>query len=274
MVATTGMIGDAARAIGGDAATVTTLMGPGVDPHLYRPSQGDLRVLREADLILYNGLGLEGRMGEILSRLADQTTVVRISDHVPEDRLRTVAGFSGQADPHLWMDPRIWREAVRGIHEALRAVAPEHAAMYDANATAYKQALDALDAEIREILSGISPDQRVLVSAHDAFGYFGDAYDFKVVALQGISTEAEFGLRDLERIVEVIVEHEVPALFLETSVSRRSIEALAEGARARGQEVILGGPIYSDALGAEGGPTGTYLGMMRHNAHTIAEALQ
>jgi len=273
VVATTGMIADAARRIGGEACTVTALMGPGVDPHVYRPSQGDLRTLSNAQLILYNGLKLEGRMEDILARMDGRTRTVAVTEGIPRDRLRVSEEYEGQFDPHVWMDVRVWREAAARVHAALVEVDPDNAALYDANAAAYQRELDALDAEVREILAQVPPPRRVLITAHDAFGYFGDAYGFEVVGLQGISTDAEFGLRDLERLVEIVAEREVPAIFLETSVSRRSLEALAEGVRARGMELRLGGPLYSDALGEAGTPEGAYTGMIRHNARTIAEAL-
>ena len=273
VVATTGMIGDAARQIGGDACEVTALMGPGVDPHLFRPSQRDLRVLSSADLILYNGLHLEGRMGDILERMDGRTRTAAVTDGVPRELLQSSPEYAGQHDPHVWMSVALWRHAVEQIHEALVAADPANASVYDANAAAYLAELEALDAEVRDILGQVPESKRVLVTAHDAFGYFGEAYGYEVLGLQGISTDAEFGLRDIEQLIDIVVERDVAAVFLETSVSRRSLEALAEGARARGHALRLGGPLYSDALGEEGSATGTYTGMIRHNARTIAEAL-
>lgn len=273
VVATTGMIGDAARQIGGEACTVTTLMGPGVDPHLYRPSQRDLRALSSADLILYNGLHLEGRMEDVLQRMDGRTRTVAVSGGIPRELLKTSAEYPDHPDPHVWMAPGVWRHAVEQVHAALAAADPGNAALYDANAAAYLAELDALDAESREVLERVPESKRVLITAHDAFGYFGEAYGYEVLGLQGISTDAEFGLRDIERLVDIAVERDVAAVFLETSVSHRSLEALAAGARAKGHELRLGGPLYSDALGEAGAPTGTYAGMIRHNVRTIAEAL-
>jgi manganese/zinc/iron transport system substrate-binding protein len=273
VVATTGMIGDTARQIGGDACEVTALMGPGVDPHLYRPAQRDLRSLTGADLILYNGLKLEGRMADVLARMDGRTRTAVVTDGIPRERLLASLEYPDQFDPHVWMDVGLWRLAAEHIHQALTAADPGNAAKYDANAAAHLAELDALDAEIREILEAVPESKRVLITAHDAFGYFGEAYGFEVLGLQGISTDAEFGLQDIERLIDIVVERDVAAIFLETSVSRRSLEALATGARARGQALRLGGPLYSDALGEAGTPEGSYIGMMRHNARTIAEAL-
>ena len=274
VVATTGMIADVARQIGGEACEVTALMGPGVDPHLYRATQRDLRALSNAGLILYNGLKLEGRMEDIFERMAGRTLTVAVTDGIPRDELRSSPEYPEHYDPHVWMSVPLWRMAAARIHEALVTADPENAAQYDANAAAYLAELDELDAEIRATLESLPESKRVVITAHDAFGYFGDAYGFEVVGLQGISTDAEFGLRDIERLVGIVLERDVAAVFLETSVSRRSLEALAEGIRAHNRELRLGGPLYSDALGEAGTPEGTYIGMIRHNAHTIAEALE
>lgn len=273
VTATTGMIADAARNVGGDAVEVEALMGPGVDPHLYKATQGDLRKLSEADLVLYNGLHLEGKMADVLVKLARQTPTVQVTEAIPEDKLREPPEFQGQYDPHVWFDVGLWKYAVERIRDAFIEVDPERSETYRQNAEAYLAELDELDAYVRERIAELPEDQRVLVTAHDAFGYFGDAYGMEVMGLQGISTASEYGLQDLSRLVDVIVERGVKAVFVESSISPRSIEALVKGVEAKGHRIRIGGTLYSDALGEAGTPEGTYIGMVRHNVDTLVEAL-
>jgi len=275
VTATTGMIADAARVVGGDRVAVQGLMGPGVDPHLYRASQRDLVRLTEADLILYNGIDLEGRMAQVLERLAATRPVVRVTDTIPVSDLRRVDDYGEAAyDPHVWFDAGLWMHVVERIRDAFIEHAPDGAETFAANAAAYLDELEALDAWTRDAIASIPEEARVLVTAHDAFGYFGAAYGIEVVALQGLSTAAEYGLRDVERVADLIVSRRVKAVFIETSLSPRAVEALVAGVRARGHEVAVGGELYSDALGAADSPTGTYAGMFRHNVETLVEALQ
>ncbi|MCC6145501.1 MAG: zinc ABC transporter substrate-binding protein [Candidatus Hydrogenedentes bacterium] len=271
---TTGMIADAARAVAGEHADVAALMGPGVDPHLYKATQGDLEKLSAADIIFYNGLHLEGRMVEVLEKMADRKPTVAVSEDMPEDRLRTPPEFAGQHDPHVWFDVDLWKSAVDRIARALGDADPDHAQAYRSNAAAYKTELDALHAWVHDQIGSIPPDARVLITAHDAFGYFGHAYDIEVLALQGISTAAEFGLQDVDQLVDTIVSRRIKAVFIESSISPRSIETLIAGAKAKGHEVKLGGELFSDAMGAAGTPEGTYIGMVKHNVNTIVEALK
>lgn len=273
VTATTGMIGDIARQVGGERVSVSTLMGPGVDPHLYKPTQGDLAKLSGADVIFYNGLHLEGKMGDILEKIAGRTTTVAVSDNIPRSSLRQPAEFKGQYDPHVWFDVQLWMLATEGVREALINVAPEHRTDFEANAARYLAELEVLDSYARERLQSIPAEQRLLVTAHDAFGYFGRAYDIEVMGLQGISTGSEYGLQDLGRLIEIIVERKVKAVFVESSVSPKSIEALRQGVDAKGHSVRIGGTLFSDAMGPEGSPEGTYIGMVRHNVDTIVEAL-
>lgn len=274
VVATTGMIGDLAFRIAGDRATVVTLMATGVDPHLFRPSEGDVRRMASADLILYNGLHLEGKMGEILSRMERSRPVVALGDAVPEDRLLELSGYQGLHDPHLWFDVRLWALTVDPMLEALTGLMPEHAGELVDRANAVRAGLMELDRWVEEQIAGISGDRRVLVTAHDAFGYFGARYGIRVVGLQGISTAAEAGLQDVNRLVNLIVDRKIPAIFVESSVPRRSIESVVDACINRGHAVRIGGELFSDAMGPAGTPEGTYEGMVRHNVRTITEALR
>jgi len=272
VAATTGIIADLVRNIGGDQVEVTALMGPGVDPHLYKASEGDIGRLSRAQVIFYNGLHLEGRMGDILVKMARTTPTVAVAERVPPELLLVTE--DGVEDPHIWFDVTLWMEAAAAVLDTLVEVDPAHAEAYQANAEAYRAELEALHTYAKEQVASIPPEQRVLVTAHDAFAYFGRAYDIEVRGLQGISTAAEYGLADLQELVDLLIQRQIKAVFVESSVPRRSIEALVEGAAARGHQVRIGGELYSDALGAEGTPAGTYIGMVRHNVDTIVDALK
>jgi len=274
IVATTGMIGDAVKRIAGDHAEVISLMGPGVDPHLYKATHGDLRHLTEADIIFYNGLHLEGKMGEVFEKLARTKPVVAIGEEIPDNRLRKVPGFQGAFDPHIWFDVNLWAEAVGIISTRLQSYDSIHASEYAIRSNRYVGQLDSLDQSVREAIAAIPESQRVLITAHDAFGYFGDAYGIEVRGLQGISTLSEFGLRDVTELVNFIIARKVKAIFVETSVSGRSIEAVVEGCREKGWNVSIGGSLYSDAMGASGTPQGSYMGMVHANVRTIVESLK
>ncbi|MFK7759941.1 MAG: metal ABC transporter solute-binding protein, Zn/Mn family [Phycisphaerales bacterium] len=274
IVTTTGMITDPARFIAGNHATVVGIIGSGIDPHLYKPSRTDIATLSSADLILYNGLLLEGRMTDALVRIAGSGIAVRaISESIDESSLLSPPDFEGHHDPHLWMDPIAWANAVNIIAESVITQDPSNTDSYNANNNAYQQQLSALDEYAVQVLSSVPLDQRVLVTAHDAFNYFGQRYNYQVVGIQGISTESEAGVRDIERIVDLLVERKIKAVFVETTVSDRNINALIAGARARGHEVIIGGSLFSDAMGQPGTYEGTYIGMIDHNVTTIARAL-
>jgi len=274
IVTTTGMIADAAARVAGEHAQVEALMGPGVDPHLYKASEGDVRKLAEADLILYNGLHLEGKMGDILVKLARGRSVVAVSETIPAERLREPPEFAGQYDPHIWFDVRLWSSTLDPIATALSELDPEHAEVYRTRAEAYRAELGELDAWVEGRILEIPAERRVLVTAHDAFGYFGRRYAMDVMGLQGISTLAEAGLKDVERVVDVVVDRGIKAIFIESSVPRRAIEAVQQAVAARGHTVRIGGQLFSDAMGAPGTPEGTYPGMVRHNVNTIVEALK
>lgn len=271
IVATTAMIGDVARVIAGDRAEVRTLIGEGVDPHLYKPAATDLRLLKAADLIFHNGLMLEGKMGDILTKLGEAGRPV----HAVADDLGSylLAESPGHVDPHVWMDVAGWTRAARAITAKLAAHDAAHAAEYEQRAASYLAELGKLDAYARESLAGIPAPQRVLVTAHDAFGYMARAYGLEVRGIQGISTESEAGLKDIEDLVRFLVERKIPAVFVETSVSGKNVQALIEGARAKGHGVRVGGSLFSDAMGAAGTYEGTYIGMIDHNVTTITRAL-
>lgn len=274
VVATTGIIADVAQRIAGEHARVEALMGPGVDPHLYKASESDVRRLSEAGLVLYNGLHLEGKMGDILQKMARSRPVVAVCEEIPKDRLRQPPEFAGLYDPHVWFDVSMWMQTLDPIAKALAEVDPEHASVYQANAETLKKELAELDAWVETQIQTVPEEHRILVTAHDAFGYFGRRYGMEVFGIQGISTLSEAGLKDMDRVVDLVVTREVPAVFIESSVPRRSIEAVQAAVRSRHHEVAIGGQLFSDSLGAAGTPEGTYAGMVRANVNTIVKALQ
>lgn len=274
IVATTSMLADLARTVGGDAVTVTGLMGPGVDPHLYKASEGDVSRMAGADLILYNGLHLEGKMAEVLEQMGrrDIRTEAVAEVIAPEKRLAS-SNYAGNHDPHIWFDVSLWQEAAAALAEILAAAAPAQAATFRSRADAYQAELDSLDAYVRARLAEVPEAQRILITSHDAFGYFGRAYGFEVRGLQGLSTATEAGTADVQALVDLVVARQIPAMFVESSVSERGIRAVREAVQAQGFEVRIGGTLYGDALGDAGTPEGTYLGMVRHNVDTIVAGL-
>lgn len=273
VVATTGMIGDAVRKVGGERVSVVTLMGPGVDPHLYKASEGDVSRMSRADMIFYNGLHLEGKMAEIFAKMQQRIKTVAVTDRIERARLDSPPAFAGNYDPHVWFDVTLWMEAVRHIAESLAAFDPTHAGIYQNNAARYLSSLDSLNAYVRSEIEKIPADRRVLITAHDAFHYFGRAYGLEVHGLQGISTASETGTADVQELAEFIVERQIPAIFVETSVPPRYIEALRAAVKSRRFDVKIGGSLFSDAMGDPGTPQGVYLGMVRHNVDTIVGAL-
>ncbi len=273
VVATTGMIADVAENVGGDLVEVRALMGAGVDPHAYRQTRTDIVAMANADLVLWNGLYLEAQMEEFLLDLGAAQPVVAVAEAVPENLLIGHEAYDGRFDPHLWMNPNLWSRVVVNIRDAMAEVHPEGAETFTANTEAYLAEVNDLARYAAEVLSTVPVESRVLLSAHDAFNYFGNAYGFDVVGIQGSSTESEAGLQRIAELVDLLVEGDVRAVFVETSVSDRNIRALIEGAAAEGHEVVIGGELFSDAMGEPGTYEGTYLGMIDHNATTIARAL-
>lgn len=274
IVATTGMIADAARQIAGDSAEVSGLMGPGVDPHLYKPTQGDIQSLTQADLLLYNGLHLEGKMQDVLEKLARRKAVQAVAAGIPEEELIILNQPKGAPDPHIWFDVSLWMQAVKTISQSMQEHDPAHAPYYQKRTQVYLQELQRLDEFVQTQLAAIPPQQRTLITAHDAFSYFGQAYGIEVKGLQGISTLSEYGIQDIQNMVNFLVAEKIKAVFVESSVSPKALEAVVEGARQRGHAVRIGGSLYSDALGEAGTPEGNYIGMVRHNVETIRKALQ
>jgi manganese/zinc/iron transport system substrate-binding protein len=274
IVTTTGMIKDAVEHVVGDKAEVTALMGPGVDPHLYKATQGDLEKLTSADIIFYNGLHLEGKMGEVFEKLGRLKPVIAVAKDIPESRLRTIPGFNNVHDPHIWFDVNLWKEAVKAVTVSMVEYDSASTQLYQQNAATYLHQMDSLHNSVKEQLKQIPAEQRVLITAHDAFGYFGDAYGIEVRGLQGISTVSEFGLKDVTDLVNFIIARKIKAIFVETSVSQKSINAVVEGCNQKGWNVKIGGSLYSDAMGAAGTPEGNYLGMVSANVNTIVTALK
>ncbi len=273
VVATTGMIADAARFILGDAGEVNALMGPGVDPHAFRQTRSDIVAMTRADLTLWHGLYLEAQMEEFLLNLARRRSVVPVADRIDPALLLSHPDYDGRFDPHVWMAPEIWSHVVASIADALQEAQPDLAPTFEARATEYRDTVAALHAYASDVLSTVPEDSRVLVTAHDAFSYFGRAYGFEVLGIQGISTESEAGLNRIRDLVDTLVTRRIGAVFVETSVSDRNMRALIEGAAARGHKVTIGGELYSDAMGEPGTYEGTYPGMIDHNVTTIARAL-
>lgn len=273
VVATTGMIADAARQIAGDMAEVKGLMGPGVDPHSYRQTRTDIAALVRADLVLWHGLYLEAQMEEFMANLAKRNKVVAVAESLPKELLIAHATYENRFDPHIWMDPELWTGAVLAIRDALIEARPEHRELFEANAARHLEEIAALVTYAKKILGSVPEERRVLLTAHDAFNYFGRAYGFEVIGIQGISTESEAGLNRITELVGLIAERKISAVFVESSVSDRNIRALIEGAAARGHEVKIGGELFSDAMGKDGTYEGTYIGMIDHNTTSIARAL-
>jgi len=274
IVATVGMITDVVREIAGDEAEVEGLIGEGVDPHLYNPARSDVMKLSEADVVFYNGLLLEGKMVDILVRVAMTGKPVKaVTETILESEAYVLVDEAEHFDPHVWMDVRGWMQAVPVIVETLSVYDPEHAGVYRKNGAAYLERLEELDAYARRSFGSIPESRRVLITAHDAFNYLGRAYGIEVMGIQGISTESEAGLKDIEALVDLIAERDIPAVFVETSVADKNVRALVEGARARGHQLEIGGSLFSDAMGAPNTYEGTYIGMLDHNITTITRAL-
>ena len=270
IVCTTGMIADAVTEMTQGNCQVDALMGPGTDPHLFKATKGSLDLLAAADIVVANGLHLEGRMQDILHKLGRQKTVLFVGDYVDQDRLLYGDKSEKMPDPHIWFDVAYWKSGLAGVAQRL-----DEKGVLNAEASkAYLSQLDTLDTWVRTTIHSIPKEDRVLVTAHDAFSYFGRAYDIEVVGLQGISTVAEYGIRDVTRMVDMISDRNIKAVFVESSISSRSIEAVIAGCERRNHHVKLGGTLYSDAPGPRDSDAETYIGMVRHNVLTMKNALQ
>ncbi|MDF2869184.1 MAG: periplasmic solute binding protein [Anaerocolumna sp.] len=275
IVATTTMLADLAKVIGGDHVTVNGLMGPGIDPHLYQASAGDVTLMQKADVVVYNGLHLEGKMGEIFESLTDRgSIVICIEDGLSEDKLLSWESDTSIHDPHIWFDVSIWKDAAKTVADKLSEADSTHKEDYTNNLQAYLVELDDLDTYIKDRVSEIPKEQRVLVTAHDAFNYFGRAYGFEVKGLQGISTDAEAGTADVSKLADFITERKIKAIFVESSVPPKTIEALQAAVKAKGFDVSIGGELYSDSLGGKDSGADTYLLTVKANIDTIVDALK
>lgn len=273
VVTTTGMIADTVENIGGERVNVTNLMGPGIDPHLYKASEGDVSRMANADIIFYNGLGLEAQMAQVFQQMGGQIVTVAVAEGIDEDRLLEDEEYEGEPDPHIWFDVSLWTHAVERIRDSLVELDPESRALYEANADSYLAKLEEIHDYILTQAVRVPENQRVLITAHDAFQYFGAAYGFEVRGLQGISTETEAGTADIRELADIIVEREIRAIFIETSVPERSIQAVQAAVHARDHQVEIGGELYSDALGSPGSDAETHIGMLEYNINTIVSAL-
>ena len=274
VVATIGQVTDAARIVGGDHVSVQGLMGPGVDPHLYTATESDVSKLDEADIIFYNGLFLEAQMEDVLEQLGERKTAVPIAENIPASKLLASVDYADEHDPHVWFSVELWIMAVEAIRDTYVNADPDNSADYQANANSYIAELNDLHNYTTAQAASVPEQQRVLITAHDAFSYFGRDYGFEVMGLQGISTESEASTADVQELANFIVENQIPAIFIESSVPVRTVEAVQAAVADQGFNVAIGGELFSDAMGDEGTPEGTYLGMVRHNIDTIAGALR
>jgi manganese/zinc/iron transport system substrate-binding protein len=273
VVTTVGMITDVVRNVGGDRLDARGLMGPGVDPHLYKASEGDVLRLGTADIVFYGGLHLEAKLAEVLERMGDRVTTKAVTDGIDRSLLFRPPQFEGQYDPHVWFDVSMWATTVDTVRDTLIAMDPGSAAYYRANAERYRAQLMDLHEYVKAQAARVPEEQRVLVTAHDAFSYFGRAYGFEVRGLQGVSTAAEAGTSDVRSLADFLAERKIRAIFVESSVPVRNVEAVQAAVRSRGWDIAIGGELFSDAMGTEGTPEGTYIGMVRHNIDTIVTAL-
>ena len=273
VVTTIGMITDIVENVGGERVDVIGLMGPGVDPHLYKASEGDVSKMSNADVIFYNGLHLEAQMGEVFEQMGKQINTVPVAETIDKSLILASDAYEGSPDPHVWFNVEFWMQAVEVVRDTLIEMDPGSEELYRQNAGRYLEELEELHAYVQQQAQRVPEEQRVLITAHDAFRYFGIAYGFEVRGLQGISTESEAGTGDVQALVDFIVERKIRAIFVESSVPQRNIEAVQAAVQSKGHEVNIGGELFSDAMGDPGTEEGAYLGMVRHNIDTIVSAL-
>ncbi|GJM24766.1 MAG: manganese transporter [Phycisphaerae bacterium] len=270
---TTGMVADIVQQIAGDKGKVSSIIGAGIDPHLYSATRNDVARLIKSDIIFYSGLMLEGKMGDAFVRVGRRRPVYAVTELIDPKLLLEPPEFAGHSDPHVWMNVDLWKQCTEMVMQTLSEFDPPNASYYQKNYEAYAAELDRLDAYAKKCIATIPEDHRILVTAHDAFNYFAKAYGLEVRGIQGISTESEAGIADINKIVEMICQRGIKAVFVETSVSDKNIKALLEGAKARNHKVSIGGTLFSDAMGESGTYEGTYVGMLDHNITTITRAL-
>jgi len=274
IVTTTTMITDLVKNIGGDSVNLQGLMGSGVDPHLYKASEGDVSKLTNADVVFYSGLHLEGKLVDVFEKMGRNTNTIALAEVLDKNKLIASEYFASNFDPHIWFNIEYWKQLTTYLTEELSKLDTNNASYFESNKTAYLKQLEALENDIKKTIATLPEEKRVLVTAHDAFNYFGEAYGFEVVGLQGLSTATEAGVQDVQNLAKLIIDKKVQAIFVETSVPKRTIEALQQAVLSKGFQVEIGGTLYSDALGNAGTDEGTYLGMFRYNVNTIVEGLE
>ena len=275
VVTTTTLIGDLTKQIGGEYVNVQELMGPGVDPHLYKASAGDVGKMQNANMVIYNGLHLEGKMGDVYEDIRGKDKlIIAVSDNIDESKFLDFVTSPGAFDPHIWFDVSLWEEAAKEVTRGLKELDSEHSSEYDVNLEKYLLELEDLNKYIKERAAELDENERILITAHDAFSYFGEAYGFEVMGLQGISTASEAGTSDVRELANYIVLNKIKAIFVESSVPRKAIEALQEAVRAQGFDVEIGGELYSDSTGDTGSDAETYIGTFKANIDTIVNALK
>ncbi|MEZ6087945.1 MAG: zinc ABC transporter substrate-binding protein [Pirellulaceae bacterium] len=273
VVATTGMVADLVRNVGGAHVEVRQLLSSGTDPHLYKPTRDDVQAILAADIVFYSGLMLEGKMGDTLERTSRRKPVKAVTEEIDESLLLEPENAQGHPDPHVWNDVKTWSQGVDIVAQALGEIDPEHDSEYQANAASYRKQLDTLHEYGVNSLATVPEANRILVTSHDAFNYFGRAYGLEVLGVQGLSTESEAGLQRINELVDLLVQNSIQAVFVESSVPSKNIEALVNGAASRGHTVRIGGELFSDAMGPADAYEGTYIGMMDHNFTRVAAAL-
>jgi len=274
IVTTTTMVTDLVKNIGGDAVSVQGLMGSGVDPHLYKASAGDVSKLTNADVVFYSGLHLEGKLVDVFEKMGKNTNTIALGEVLNKKELIGSEYFASNYDPHIWFNIEFWKQITIYLTEELSKLNPDNAELFEKNKTAYLEKLNALEKNVLQAISTLPKEKRVLVTAHDAFNYFGNEYGFEVVGLQGLSTATEAGVQDVQNLAKLIIDKKVKAIFVESSVPKRTIEALQQAVKAEGFNVKIGGTLYSDALGTSGTEEGNYIGMFNYNVKTIVEALK
>ena len=272
-IATVGMVADIVNNVGAEHVAVTQIMGAGVDPHLYKATRDDVHTIMQGDIVFYAGLMLEGKMADTLIKMARSKPIIAVTEQIEESQLLEPEDFQGHYDPHVWMDVAAWSKCVDVVAQSLSEFDSAHAQQYKANAESFKEELAELHQYGLKSLASIPPGSRVLVTSHDAFNYFGRAYGLEVQGVQGLSTESEAGLQRINALVDLLVDKKVRAVFVESSVPRKNIDSLVEGARSKGHEVVVGGELFSDAMGAAGTYEGTYIGMLDHNITLVARGL-
>ena len=274
IVTTTGIIEDCVANIVMDSCEVTALMGPGTDPHIYKPTPGDVELLDEADVIIANGYHLEGKMSEMLQKYAKEKPVIFISDGISDDKSIKSADFDDAHDPHLWFDPSIWLTGLSYVADEMGKLDSNSAEYFKANFKSYEKQVNAADLEIKKLMVSVDSSKRILVTSHDAFSYFGRYYDVRVKGIQGVSTLSEVGLREISDMVDFVIANKLKSIFIETSTSEKTAQSIVDGCRDKGYEVLLSGPLYSDALGEPDMEAGTYIGMIKANAVAISQGLK